>query len=172
MKLVKSAWLFLIIGLFSCNSQKHAVVSDAAKKDAALKKKYAGILGVEENKITNLPLYRFIDEWYGAPYLYGGKTKQGVDCSDLVCILYSQVYKKTISGSANSLYESCNVISEKNLKEGDLVFFKINTEKVGHVGIYLQNRHFVHASSHHGVIINSLDEDYYKKYFFKAGEIK
>lgn len=164
--------LLLLIGIFGCNSQKHLAESDADKKDAALKEKYAGILGVDKSKITNLALYKFIDEWYGVPYLYGGKTKAGVDCSDLVCILYAEVYKKTISGSANSLYESCNEVSEKNLKEGDLIFFKINTEKVGHVGVYLQNRHFVHASSHHGVIINSLDEDYYKKYFFKAGELK
>ena len=165
------AFVFLF-GFFSCTSQQHATVSESSKADAALKKKYATILGVDEKQITNLALYKFIDEWYGTPYKYGGKTKEGIDCSDLVCVLYAQVYKKTISGSASSLYDNCDVIAQKNLEEGDLVFFKIDSDKVSHVGIYLQNRHFLHASSHHGVIINSLDEAYYVKYFFKGGRIK
>ncbi|HTL82459.1 MAG TPA: NlpC/P60 family protein, partial [Bacteroidia bacterium] len=86
--------------------------------------------------------------------------------------LYQTVYDKTVTGSASTLYENCDRVSEKNLVEGDLVFFKINGDKISHVGVYLQNRHFVHASSHKGVIISSLDETYYKKYFYKGGKLK
>jgi murein DD-endopeptidase / murein LD-carboxypeptidase len=70
------------------------------------------------------------------------------------------------------MYESCDHVAEKNLQEGDLVFFKINSKNVSHVGVYLQNRRFVHASTKRGITINNLDEAYYKKYFFKGGRPK
>ena len=69
-------------------------------------------------------------------------------------------------------------ISEKELKEGDLVFFTINSKpnakegQVSHMGIYLQNNKFVHATTKAGVMINDLDEEYYKKYFEGGGRIK
>ena len=160
--------VFLLV-LSSCHGGKH---SNEGQGDISLKKKYAAKLGVTEKEITNLVLYRFIDEWYGAPYKYGGKSKGGVDCSGFTTILYAQVYKKTISGSSSSLFSQCNPVSEKNLEEGNLVFFKINSDKVSHVGVYLKNHRFVHASTHKGVIISSLEEDYYKKYFYKGGKMK
>jgi murein DD-endopeptidase / murein LD-carboxypeptidase len=161
--------LSLTVMLFSyCSGNKHAT----AGADAQLKKKYAGMLGVPENEITNLALYRFIDDWYGTPYKYGGKSKAGIDCSGFVSALYSQVYKKMVAGSAKGIYENSEHISENKLKEGDFVFFKINSKNVSHVGVYLRNRHFVHASSHKGVVISTLDESYYKKYFFKGGRMK
>ena len=127
---------------------------------------------MNESEITNVALYKFIDEWYGVPYLYGGKTKSGVDCSGFASILYSTIYKKNISGSAASIFNACKAVSEKDLEEGDLVFFKINSDKISHVGVYLKNHHFVHASTHKGIVISSLEEDYYKKYFFKGGKLQ
>ena len=52
--------------------------------------------------------------------------------------------------------------------EGDILFFKIKKGQISHVGVYLGNNTFAHASVHSGVIISDLDEDYYKKYFFKV----
>jgi lipoprotein Spr len=57
------------------------------------------------------------------------------------------------------------------MEEGDLVFFKIEGNQVSHIGVYLQNNKFVHATTKKGVIINDLDELYYKKYYFKSGRI-
>lgn len=156
----------------ACKTQQHTASSGNNTEELALKKKYSLLLGVKESEITNLSLYKFIDEWYGTPYKSAGKSKTGVDCSGFVSVLYAQIYKKTISGSAATIFESCTSVSEKNLEEGDLVFFKINSDKISHIGVYLKNRRFVHASTHKGVIINSLDEEYYKKYFFKAGRLK
>lgn len=163
--------LFLLATIVSCKSAKHAS-SSADPQEMALKKKYAGLMGVQEKDITNIALYKFIDNWYGAPYKSAGKSKAGVDCSGFVSILCGQVFNKTVGGPSTAIFKSCNVISEKNLEEGDLVFFKINSDKISHVGVYLKNRRFVHASTHKGVIINSLDEAYYSKYFYKAGRIK
>jgi hypothetical protein len=163
---------FVLLTMGSCNGEKHVAADSASSRAKILQKKYSAILGVNENAITNIALYNFIDEWYSVPYKSAGKTKAGVDCSGFVSLLYAQVYKKTISGPSTSIFDECSMVAEKNLEEGDLVFFKINSDKVSHIGVYLQNRHFVHASVHNGVIISSLDEAYYKKYFFKGGKLK
>jgi murein DD-endopeptidase / murein LD-carboxypeptidase len=57
------------------------------------------------------------------------------------------------------------------MKEGDLVFFKIKKNIISHVGIYLGNGKFAHASMHSGIIVSDLDEPYYKKYFYKATRV-
>lgn len=170
LKLARISGLLVLV-LVSCRGDKSATTS-VSKEDEALRKKYAGMIGVTDKEITNLKLYRFVDSWYGVPYKYGGKTKDGVDCSGFASTLLKDVYTINLAGSANSMYEACENVKEKDLKEGDLVFFKINSKKVSHVGVYLQNRHFVHASSSRGVVISCLDEAYYTKYFFKGGRPK
>ncbi len=173
MKPLKSSVLIAFLVLMgSCNGGKHTTGENMSQADIALRKKYAGLVGVTESEITNLKLYRFVDEWYAVPYKYGGKTKTGVDCSGFTSNLLRDVFGIALAGSANTMYEACENVNEKNLQAGDLVFFKINTDKVSHVGVYLQNRRFVHASSSRGVVISCLDEAYYTKYFFKGGRPK
>lgn len=169
---------FPIIFLFSvtsCRSGKetHATASLKASKTSAktIESKYAEALGVSENKISNRALYSFIDEWYGVPYKYGGQNKNGIDCSNFTSTLYKTIYNKPLKGSSSSIFDQCKVISKTQLKEGDLVFFKIENDKISHIGIYLQNNKFVHATTKKGVMIDDLDEPYYKKYFFKAGRL-
>ncbi len=139
---------------------------------SSLKKKYAEKLGVSESAITNQTLYKFINEWYGVPYKYAGKDKAGIDCSGLASILYTSVYQKKISPTTKILVDEVKTISVSNLKEGDLVFFNIDSKNASHVGVYLQNNKFVHASTKKGVIISDLNEPYFKKYFMKAGRVK
>jgi lipoprotein Spr len=62
-------------------------------------------------------------------------------------------------------------LSREELKEGDLVFFKIKSRSITHVGIYLGNNRFAHASSSRGVVLSNLDEPYYKRYFYKGGRL-
>jgi len=62
-----------------------------------------------------------------------------------------------------------NPVGRDDLKEGDLVFFKIHSRRISHVGIYLGNNKFAHASSR-GVAISSLDDNYYSRYFYKAAD--
>lgn len=161
--------------LNGCASERKASTSapltsntDRAK---VIRDKYSNILGVDAVQIANTSLYNFIDDWYSAPYKYAGHSKDGVDCSDFVCILYQTVFDRSISGTAGNLYEQCETVGIDSLKEGDLVFFKIKSNHVSHVGVYLQNNKFVHASVHSGVVIDDLSETYYKKYFYKAGRI-
>lgn len=63
-------------------------------------------------------------------------------------------------------------VPKEELKDGDIVFFKINGNKISHVGIYIGDNKFIHASTKRGVVINDLNEVYYKKYFYTGGRIK
>lgn len=70
------------------------------------------------------------------------------------------------------MHKKSSSINQKNLTEGDLVFFKINSKKVSHVGVYLKQGWFAHVSTSKGVMINNLSEAYYDKHFTGAGKIK
>lgn len=129
-------------------------------------------LGITKEQIKKSPLYSFILDWYGTPYQYGGCQKSGIDCSCFTNILYDEVYHKKIPRSSSDLYAQCYKIAPEDAKEGDLFFFKINGTSISHVGVFLKKNYFIHSSTSKGVIINSIDEAYYKKYFFCAGKIK
>lgn len=161
----------------SCKHHK-TMVSDKDTKESnltsskSLKKKYAEKLGVSESDIKNDKLYQFINDWYGVKYKYGGKDKSGIDCSGLTSTLYAAVYKKTISSSTKALVGEVKKIKQSDLKEGDLVFFNTNGKSISHVGVYLQNHKFVHASTKKGVMISDMNEPYFQKTYVSSGRVK
>lgn len=161
---------FILFGLIlfsSCRGGEKAIL---ANKDDRLLNKYASLIGVPA--IENKKLYAFIDSWYGTKYKYGGMTKAGVDCSGFCNILYKEVYNKTIKRTTSAIAKEITKVKKSSLKQGDFVFFNISKKKNTHVGIYLTNNKFVHASSSKGVVISSLDNPYYIKTFNKGGRIK
>ena len=125
--------------------------------------------GMDIDSCSYLPLYKTFYEWLGVPYRYAGSTRKGVDCSGLIKIIYREVYNLELKGSASAIYSRCTPIRQEDLQEGDLVFFKINKPRISHIGLYLQDGYFVHASVSRGVMINNLSEKYYKKYYFSSG---
>jgi murein DD-endopeptidase / murein LD-carboxypeptidase len=129
-------------------------------------------LGVSNKEIKENELYSFINNWYGTPYKYGGCQKTGVDCSCFVNLVYDKVYHKKIARTASDMFKECDEINIEDAAQGDLLFFKIQGKLISHVGIFVRKKLFVHASTSQGVIINSLDEAYYKKYFYCAGKLK
>jgi lipoprotein Spr len=160
---------FLFIG---CHSTKQTTTPPVSS-DNDFYNKYSKILGV---KLTGLEDKKFIEEvagWIGTPYVYGGETKKGVDCSGFVKTLYKDVYNLNLYRTAFDLVKNCDPVKKKDLRTGDLVFFKINSDKISHVGIYLNDEKFVHASSSKkGVMVSDLNEAYFKKYFYSAGRLK
>lgn len=102
-------------------------------------------------------------ELIGTPYVWGGSTPSGFDCSGFIYYVYNQSGKKMNRFSADGYYNRSYYVDKP--QPGDLVFFE-NTYKKGisHVGIYIGDNQFIHASEK-GVIITSLDQTYYKAHF-------
>jgi len=133
--------------------------------------KYAILLGEEVEDMTNSRLISFLEDWYGTPYQFGGDSKKGIDCSAFTCELMDSVYNITLPRTAKSQYNSNTKVRKEDLAEGDLVFFN-TTGGISHVGVYLANNKFVHASASSGVMISDLDDAYFKRRYIGAARPK
>lgn len=106
-------------------------------------------------------------------YKFGGTTRKGMDCSGLVYVAFG-AENIQLPRISRDMAKKGRKIALKNVKKGDLVFFKIsrNSNKINHVGLItsIKNGHiyFIHATSSKGVIVSSLSEKYWKKNFVKA----
>lgn len=141
------------------------------EKLTGLQFKYAMMLDVDVESLKNLSLFGFIDNWFGTRYRMGGTTKNGIDCSALTSSLLLAVYGFVVPRTARQQYKATQHIKKEELKEGDLVFFNTHGG-VSHVGLYLDNDYFVHASASQGVTISSLDDSYYAKRFICGGRVE
>lgn len=142
-----------------------------AENLSALQVKYAVLLNTPAEEVKNPKMFEFIDDWYGTPYRLGGTTKKGVDCSAFSQFLFASVYGLSIPRTAREQYNWTNRISRTQLNEGDLIFF--NTRGgISHVGVYLQNNKFVHASTSGGVMISDIFDEYWARKFVGVGRLK
>lgn len=168
--------LLLVTPVFYTSCKSKAIITDASKSrpliSGSVKERYAALLNVKEKDLDNEKLYRFIDSWIGVPHLSGGMDKKGVDCSGFTSILEKEIFSRAVPRTAKSMAEIVKRKYEGDLKEGDLVFFDFQGQKFSHVGVYLHNNKFVHASTSKGVIISDLKDPWYYKYFSRAGSIK
>lgn len=153
-------------------SNKNTVKKTVVEKPNSIND-FAKLLDTNISALENKKLYQFIIDWYGTPYQYGGQTSDGIDCSAFTNVLYKEIYKKQLPRSSKDIAEETNRKYAKDLQEGDLVFFAFGKSKtINHVGVYLHNNKFVHASTSKGVIISDLTEPWYNDYLVKCGELK
>lgn len=128
-----------------------------------------------KEKVTDLEnkdLQAFCNNWYGTRYQYGGCSRSGIDCSCFARTLYKAVYGIELERSSAVQYKQTKRVKRiRQLEEGDLVFFRVHSMKINHVGVYIGDRKFIHATTANGVIVSSLDEPNYKREFYRAGTI-
>ncbi|WP_298503567.1 C40 family peptidase [uncultured Maribacter sp.] len=135
--------------------------------------KFSSLLGLKEENIENEKLYGTIKEWLDVPYLWGGTTKKGIDCSAFVQYIYKVIYNKNLPRTSQEQFDTnldVSFKSQKKLKHGDLLFFRLrHKEKViSHVGIYLQNGKFLGSNSPRGVEIVNLNDNYWQDKYVSA----
>ncbi|MBE9584703.1 C40 family peptidase [Mucilaginibacter sp. JRF] len=128
------------------------------------------IMGVALSATSNLKLFEVVHDWVGTPYRFGGNTRKGIDCSGFTKEVYSKVFNLTIKRNSRDIFSMVDPVRRNELKEGDLVFFKIRSRRISHIGVYLGNGRFAHASSK-GVAISNLEDRYYSRYFYKGGRL-
>ena len=133
--------------------------------------KYAVLLNTELESLPNKALLESVDEWYGVRYRTGGNTKSGVDCSGFTVAVFLSVYGINLPRVAKEQYRISRKVSTTELQEGDLVFFNTHGSGITHVGVYLGNNRFIHATCSKGVMVNSIFDSYYVKRFVGAGRI-
>lgn len=129
-------------------------------------------LGMDISIKDNHTLYIESSKWLGVPYRRGGNTLEGVDCSGFTSAIYKKVYRRKLErNSENQRNKDCRKVKKRNLREGDLVFFHNGKKKkrATHVGIYLKDQKFIHASTRQGVIVSRLDEVYWEKHWLSGG---
>ena len=110
--------------------------------------------------------------YIGTPYLYGGLTKDGIDCSGLVFTAVRDSTGIQLPRTVKALYSFVRIIPDSEKQKGDLVFFKTVESKISHVGIYIGKNQFIHSVSdgpNTGVIVSSLKESYWKTRYVGVG---
>ncbi len=112
-------------------------------------------------------LLRHFDLWEGAPYRFGGNSKYGVDCSGFVHITFRDALGIEVPRSTQLMSQTGYPVSSRNLAAGDIIFFR-TARKTLHVGIYVGQGQFIHASKSHGVILSRLSNPYWRDVYVKS----
>lgn len=110
------------------------------------------------------------EDWQGTSYIYGGLSKDGVDCSGFVYAVFLEQFGTVIPRTTWGQSAMGKTIPKSQLRSGDLVFFKTG-HKTRHVGIYYAQNQFIHASESKGVMISSLNNTYWKSKYWLAKRI-
>lgn len=111
-------------------------------------------------------------EWSGTPHEWGGSSLDGVDCSGLVQSVYDSQFRVSVPRTTEEQAMTGQTVSRSTLQPGDLVFFRLaKTSKNRHVGIYISEKEFLHASSSSGVRVSSLDTSYWTERWWQARRV-
>jgi len=136
----------------------------SVKNDSTKKWREAqNITGISEWDSVLLP-------WLGTPYVYGGNTKSGTDCSGFVSSVYMEKERISVPRTTKDGFKNGKAVDINDLVVGDLVFFSKqgNGRNVAHVGIYVGDGNFMHASTSLGVTITPLEDNHWKSLYLGA----
>lgn len=134
--------------------------------------KYAIVMDMPAEELTNIPLLEIMDKWWGTRYCIGGSTMNCIDCSAFTQVIMKEVYNIQLPRTSQEQFNLLQPIAIDELLEGDLIFFNTGGRGISHVGIYLQNNKFLHASTSQGVTITDLNDKYWNPKFRGGGRMR
>lgn len=159
-------FLFLLIVLSivtACSSVRHDPVSiEVIKTPAAV--------DLQDKDLVRSTLLTQYKEWYQTPYRMGGLNKRGIDCSGFAYVTFRSKLGHILPRTTDLQVQTGQQVARRNLQIGDLVFFKTSLF-YKHVGMYLGDSKFLHASTSSGVIISNLNEQYWNECYWTARRI-
>jgi lipoprotein Spr len=151
-----SFFLVFILLLSACSSAPNRDINNPSEKGA-----------LNNAAAVKSQLMQLHKEWKGTPYRFGGMSKRGIDCSGFVAVGFKDKFGITLPRTTDEQRIIGQSVSKSQLREGDLVFFKTGWS-TRHVGIYIGNHQFLHASTSQGVMISSLNNSYWKQKYWLA----
>jgi murein DD-endopeptidase / murein LD-carboxypeptidase len=123
-------------------------------------------------RVPETKLKRIVDSYIGVRYKNRGMERSGFDCSGFVCVVFRELNHAHLPRSTGKLKWLGSRVSAYDARIGDLVFFSGGVfGGINHVGIFMGNRSFAHASTSKGVTYDSLDDEYYRKHFVMVRRI-
>lgn len=159
--------------VFRSKIKREKAQEDDKKVDARALR--PGAITRDEERLPNgLDRDKFLLEvvsYLGVKYSYGGNSKAGLDCSGYVCRVFVDALNKKLPRSTSEQFRLGEKVQKHELRFGDLVFFNTTGRVPSHVGIFLEDDVFAHASVVEGVTLSSLESTYYKKRFVGARRV-
>lgn len=167
--------ILLPLAFVSCASNPKYRTKNIAEESTSSRKKVHRNIGSkkdESNKFSQNIMEEEIKSWLGTPYHLGGTTKEGVDCTGFVLKVFQNFTNQKLPRVSSKMYKVGEAVPQNKLQFGDLVFFRGHSNnKISHVGIFLGEGKFAHASLSYGVIYSHLNENYYKKRYIGAKRV-
>lgn len=160
--------LIMVLTSVSCKSNKK--VTETGKSLPS----QTSIIHVGKPDKTGRRIISEAMTWLGTPYAYAGSEKgEGTDCSGMVMKVYEDVTGCKLPRNSAKQAEFCLKLEPKDVEVGDLVFFATGKDphKISHVGIVIDDRTFIHASTSKGVVISEIYTPYYKRTFRMFGRV-
>jgi cell wall-associated NlpC family hydrolase len=152
--------LFFVFFILSCSTGPVAAKSGTAYRHAS---QY-------DTKSVAAVLYKQLAEWKGVRHRDGGLDKSGVDCSGFVYLTLWKHFGLKVPRTTKDLSRYGKAVSRRRLAPGDLVFFKTGLFKQ-HVGIYVEDGKFIHASASRGVMLSDMEDNYWTRRYWKARRV-
>lgn len=160
----------ILVLLFICSTMVACSSWQRIPSERVEETKTSVVVDFRDSSAVKAKILKQYKEWRKTPYKIGGLSKRGIDCSGFVYITFRSKLGCNIPRTTELQVKTGRKVTRKNLRVGDLVFFQ-TTLFYDHVGIYLGDSKFLHASTSRGVMISSLHEKYWRKRYWTARRI-
>jgi len=160
---------------FSSDQTGETTKKNEPRATETLSRRSSDIETIEQKKEEKISadrekVVKIAQSWLGTPYVWGGNTRGGVDCSGLVKNVYEQI-GINLPRTAQQQFEFACRINDRELRPGDLLFYR-KGNKISHVAIYIGKGEIIHSSSSaKGVIKQSFNDNYLSSIYVGAGRV-